>query len=403
MKVLLLSTYENGGGAAVAASRLLQALRQNGVDASMLCRTNIEYGPKRLRKQSWASIRERIEILLCNGLNMKTLWATDTASYGQDVTTTQEFREADVIHLHWTNQGFLSLSELEKIMDSGKRIVITMHDDWYFTAVCHVAGGCTGYEHDCSSCCLVKSSKAQAIMQRKQSLYDSRHFTLTSVSNWLAGRAAKSSLMKGRDIHVVPNMLPRENYGQTDKAACRESLGIPQEAKVISFCAAKIDDPVKDLPKLINAVERLLMLHPEWKSDMQVRLIGEAKDHTTVRTLPHTFIYIGRVGAAMLEEEFGAADVIACTSVSETFGQTLIEAQASGALPVSFANGGQTDIIYHKQNGYLTDERSAEAFAKGLEWAFTEGSKHSRTALHDEAVRRFSPQAVAKMYIELYD
>ena len=61
MKVLLLSTYENGGGAAVAASRLLQALRQNGVDASMLCRTNIEYGPKRLRKQSWASIRERIE------------------------------------------------------------------------------------------------------------------------------------------------------------------------------------------------------------------------------------------------------------------------------------------------------------------------------------------------------
>ena len=43
MKVLLLSTYEKTGGAAIAASRLLQALRKSGVDATMMCRKNLSW------------------------------------------------------------------------------------------------------------------------------------------------------------------------------------------------------------------------------------------------------------------------------------------------------------------------------------------------------------------------
>lgn len=41
MKVLILSTFEHTGGAAIAANRLLSALNHNGVSATMLCRKNI--------------------------------------------------------------------------------------------------------------------------------------------------------------------------------------------------------------------------------------------------------------------------------------------------------------------------------------------------------------------------
>jgi ferredoxin len=44
MKVLLLSTYEKTGGAAIAANRLLQALRKSGVDATMMCRKTCRGG-----------------------------------------------------------------------------------------------------------------------------------------------------------------------------------------------------------------------------------------------------------------------------------------------------------------------------------------------------------------------
>lgn len=130
MKVLILSTFEHTGGAAIAANRLLSALNHNGVSATMLCRKNISRGPKALRKQSWSSIFERLAIWIAKGFSTKDLWTTDPALFGQDITATREFMEADIIHLHWINQGFLSLDTIRKITESGKRIVWTMHDEW---------------------------------------------------------------------------------------------------------------------------------------------------------------------------------------------------------------------------------------------------------------------------------
>lgn len=146
MRLLILSTYEHTGGAAIAASRLLHALQGQGVEATMLCRRNIRAGwlrwicpplARALEKQSWTSIAERAVIWACNGFTKKDLWATDIALFGQDITTTREYREADVVLIHWVNQGFLSLSTIEKIAQSGKRVVWTMHDEWPLEGVEH--------------------------------------------------------------------------------------------------------------------------------------------------------------------------------------------------------------------------------------------------------------------------
>ena len=38
MKILLVNTSDHKGGAAIAAMRLLEALRKNGQEATLLCR-----------------------------------------------------------------------------------------------------------------------------------------------------------------------------------------------------------------------------------------------------------------------------------------------------------------------------------------------------------------------------
>ena len=62
---------------------------------------------------------------------------------GTDITSLPEFQQADVIHLHWINQGMLSLKNIEKILASGKPVVWTMHDMWPCTGICHHARECT--------------------------------------------------------------------------------------------------------------------------------------------------------------------------------------------------------------------------------------------------------------------
>ena len=100
---------------------------------------------------------------------------------------------------------------------------------------------------------------------------------------------------------------------------------------------------------------------------------------------------------------YSAADAVVCASRYETFGQTLIEAQACGCLPVSFGNSGQTDIITHLKNGYLAKAYSVDDLAKGIHWALSEGkSQVSQQDMRDEVVHRYSSDVVAQQYLTLY-
>ncbi|BDW75609.1 hypothetical protein BFINE_14040 [Bacteroides finegoldii DSM 17565] len=91
-------------------------------------------------------------------------------------------------------------------------------------------------------------------------------------------------------------------------------------------------------------------------------------------SIPVSHTYMGWVSQAEeLSQIYSAADVAVSASLYETFGQTLIEAQSCGCLPVSFGNSGQADIIRHKENGYLADYQSAESLADGIKWDLPKG------------------------------
>ena len=145
MRVLILNTSEKTGGAAVAANRLMAALNNNGVKAKMLVRDketdNISVvGLSQSLIQQWRFLWERLVIFFPLHCTRKHLFEIVIANIGTDITKMREFKEADVIHIHWINQGFISLNVIRKILDSGKPVVWTMHDIWPATGICHQIG-----------------------------------------------------------------------------------------------------------------------------------------------------------------------------------------------------------------------------------------------------------------------
>ena len=128
MRVLIINTSERIGGAAIAANRLMEALKNNGIKAKMLVRdkqTN-QVTVVALRKSwlhIWKFVWERFIIWKANRFNKHNLFAVDIANTGTDITTLPEFRQADVVHLHWINQGMLSLKNIQRIINSQKPIV----------------------------------------------------------------------------------------------------------------------------------------------------------------------------------------------------------------------------------------------------------------------------------------
>ena len=149
MKVLIVNTSESTGGAAVAAHRLMDALRANGMEAEMLVRNRstsdtLVHAPHCKWWLKWCFLWERLVIFIHLRFSRKGLFAIDIANVGTDITARPEFKAADVIHLHWINQGWLSLKSLQRILQSGKRVVWTMHDLWPVSSICHYAEECTG-------------------------------------------------------------------------------------------------------------------------------------------------------------------------------------------------------------------------------------------------------------------
>lgn len=415
MKVLIVNTSESIGGAAIAANRLTKALLQNGLKAKMLVRdrqtddaATITFGSK--WKMKWHFLWERFVIWCHNGFSRKHLFSIDIANAGEDITALPAFKEADVVHLHWVNQGLLSLRIIEKILHSGKPVVWTLHDMWPCTGICHHAQGCTGFHSTCGQCrylrCPQENDLSQKVFLAKSRIYPQGTLHLVAVSHWLHQQVKASALTGSLPSSVIPNTLSLQHFQIRDKQDSRTKLGLPQEKAIILFGAARIDDPIKGFPTLLMAIEELISSGRFRREDLHLAYFGKIKYPQQILPLiPIDYTDLGWIkDAETLSVIYSAVDTVVCASRYETFGQTLIEAQACGCLPVSFNNSGQTDIIQHRKNGYLAEAYSTKDLAKGMEWALTEGKGEvSAEEMRYEVMHRYSGDVVAQQYIKLYE
>jgi len=409
MRILILNTSELHGGAAIAAARLTDALNHHGAKAMMLVRdkssdrVTTSALPQRIRLRA-AFLWERFRIWAANRFSRKGLWAVDIANAGADITSLPEFQDADIIHLHWVNQGLLSMDQIKRILHSGKPVVWTLHDFWPVVGICHHMLTCEHYASHCHNCPQLLHPSAHdlswQVFRSKLNAYSNAPLTFIAVSHWEAECARKSALTGGHPIEVIPNVVPLAHLHAIDKQAARTALGIPAHAQVIVFGAARIDHPLKGFQRLLDALS-ILAKSSTQETPLHLILFGEFKDSDILQRIPCAFTHAGTVSSTDdLCRLYSAADVIVNASDRETFGLTLAEAMACGCTPVSFDHGGQTDIIEHQHNGYLAHFPDIDDLVAGIRWAF--GANLQLQDLRDSIAQRFSEETVARHHLELY-
>ena len=166
MKVALINTSDSGGGAAEACMRLLKALQQQQVQVTMVVQNKNKSEPAvysvdktKLDKAhaSFTFLYERLPFIAFRAKDRSVRFAFSTADAGTDISSEQPIQEADILHIHWTNSGFLSISDLQKLIALNKPIVWTLHDMWLFTGGCHYAGICNHFKGECGNCYFLSS------------------------------------------------------------------------------------------------------------------------------------------------------------------------------------------------------------------------------------------------------
>lgn len=414
MRVLLINTSERIGGAAVAASRLMEALKNNGIKAKLLVRDKqteqiTVVALRRSWKLVWKFVWERIVIWKANRFKKNNLFAVDIANAGTDITSLPEFQQADVIHLHWINQGMLSLKNLEKILASGKPVVWTMHDMWPCTGICHHARECEGYRQECGSCPFLygnghRHDLSYRVFRRKQRLYHDYPLTFVTCSHWLEEKARQSALTTGHKIVCIPNPLNINLFKPHNKVTAHERLRLPSDKKLILFGSVKITDKRKGIDYLIESCNILANKHAELKDQLAVVAFGKQSEQLAdllpFKVYPLDFVQ----DEHQLVDIYNAVDLFVTPSLEENLPNTIMEAMACGTPCVGFNVGGIPEMIDHLHNGYVAQYKSSDDFANGIYWVLTDPDYPS---LCEQACRKavshYSESSVAKRYIDLYN
>lgn len=410
LKIVLVCHSDLLGGAGVVTWRLMHALRAEGVDARMIVCTRLgdpqwvsRPGSRFSRGARFAA--ERLELLLHNGFDRENLFKVSIADTGMSLWRHPWIQQADIVNLNWINQGLLSLGGIRRIAALGKPIVWTMHDMWCMTGICHHAYECDRYTAECGLCPFLHSHSprdlSHTVWRRKKKLYDSLpRMRFVAVSSWLARRAAASTLLGSRNVEVIPNAFPVESFMTEPLKDFPTFDPIPGRRRII-FGAARLDDPIKGLDILIEALNILFDERPDIGADTGIILFGDIRNESMLDTLRFPIMKMGRVNdPKLLRQLYASSKVVVSTSLYETLPGTLIEGQAAGCVPVSFGRGGQSDIIDHKVNGYIARYRDPRDIARGIMWAL--GTQISRTELHEGVRKRFAADTVARRYIALY-
>ncbi len=431
MKVLYVNTSDTQGGAARAAMRIMQAVENCGVSCRMLVkqqqavRTDIVPIQQYLPHGLWFRVGDWI------AHKWKNKWQhlqwrhypQQDANYKSDLRSMRIYgalqrEKYDVLHLHWINQRFLPLEELQHVHTP---IVWTLHDSWSFTGVCHYFLDCEKYQQQCGCCPQLGSKNSHdlsyKVWQEKKRIYRSLDLHIVSPSRWLADCARKSSLFSGFDIRVIPNSIDMNLYRPLPVSEAISIITAAQKqnaavSRILRAAGEKVEKPfilygavnaatdrIKGFSSLLSALQILdkqgycanLVLFGATETDLPLHL-----DNINV-------IFIGYVSNTdMLVALYNLADVMVVPSLTENLSCAIMESLSCGTPVCCFDIGGNGDMVEHRSNGYLAVEKDCMDMANGIR-ACVSHSLEWGTAAHEAVLGKYTPDIVARQYIALYE
>ncbi len=409
MKILMLNTFDDLGGAAKAASRLHKGLRSLGVETDLL--VQFKYGKENEAICDDTPLTKMVRRLKgYMGMLPVRMYPNrpennfSPALLPDSLPATIAPLQPDLLHLHWLGAGFCQVETLARFK---KPLVWTLHDSWAFTGGCHVPFACKKYQQQCGACPVLGSSRerdlSRWIWQRKNKSWRNLNLTVVTPSHWLAGCAGVSALFRNARIEVIPNGLDLNLFKPTDKQLARRLLSLPQDKKLILFGAMdSTSDPNKGFHLLLPAITRLAS---SGFGDTAELLIFGADRPASPPSFGMKAHYLGQINDdSRLVLLYAAADLFVSPSILENLPNTIMEAMSCKIPCIAFAQGGVEDLISHGQTGFLAEAYQSDDLAVWISRLLA--NDETRLAMAHRARQmmetKFSIEHVTRRYIALY-
>ncbi|MBS1523477.1 MAG: glycosyltransferase [Bacteroidetes bacterium] len=414
LKVVHLNTYDGNGGAGRACIRLNRALLSQNIDSKIIVHYKFGKNPQigdfntNLIQKAWTAAT----ILLERAWAKRYLKAVKTPFsftwFGRSVIHHPDVKNADIIHLHWINHGFLNPRHVAEIAKLNKPVVWTFHDSNAFTGGCHVRYTCDHFERECGDCPLLKNASpddySHRIWKQKNEAYQKLGFDVIAPSSWMKSSILRSSLLKDKSINQIPNTLETDIFKPQDKTEAKREAGLPEDKFILlsGFMPSR-KDMHKGTSYLLESLELLKTRLGEKADQVELVVFGN-RDDKNLPDFPFKTRFLGKINNdGQLATCYAAADAFLIPSLEDNLPYTVMESLSCGTPVIAFTTGGIPDMVTHEKNGYLATYRSSESFADGMEWMINHPDREQLNQNARQTVMdKFSEQIIAQKHIDLY-
>lgn len=351
------------GGAGQYVLRLSNALNNLGYQSTVLvARGEIVPGVNRLSSQNH-SLRKFANRVMVSVIT-RVVKAPFHSGYRLNRWTSDHFiKSSDIVHLHGMT-GWIGFSGLRNLIPPQTKVFWTAHDLWMLSGGCVVYRGCDNYQSGCQSCPILKQPFSHwSKLEWKCKAQFIKDYQVTPIANstWTADKIRKSGFFAHiQDIEIVPPIVASEFFEADSFPSLREELQIPSDRIVLGLGARSLTDRYKGISEFLERFS----LEPDLVNRCTLLICGDG-ELDIPKSLDCRFLG-ALTDPKQLARFYSACDVFVSPSKMETFGMTLLEAQAAGTPVVAFRVGGTPEAVPHLECGYLAAENNYSDLIFGL-------------------------------------
>lgn len=187
--------------------------------------------------------------------------------------------------------------------------------------------------------------------------------------NQLVKKGIASSKMK-----MFPHGTDIESFNPNKRSSLAfSSFGLSNEKKVIYVGRVAKEKDLDVLPEVWKKVQA------EIPSAVLV-IVGDGPYMSELKSQLKNYhvVFTGFMKGEPLYSAFASSDVFVFPSTTDTFGNVVIEALASGCPAIVSDIGGPKDIVRHGVTGYVTEGKNPESIADALIEILTDDGKRKK-------------------------
>jgi glycosyltransferase involved in cell wall biosynthesis len=388
-------TFSKTGGAGIVAQTIANAQRGLEHDVKFLTVVDSDLRSQPLSHPG-LTLAAAADEWLASSHSEKTLFSPLRGNL--EKIDFKSIRPDSLIHLHWM-PGVLNQESLRNLLDSGRKVVWTMHDMNPFTGGCHHSHKCKEYQGTCSDCPQARSVFQNLVsinLTKKQLGRAYPNLRIVSPTTWMSEQAKLSSVFREQNCSVISNPVNEVFFAETDRFAARIKLGIHSNDFVVAVIAKDLKDPNKNLDFIVNALEISSV-----SAERSLTLLLVGKNGSAYSSPLVNVKWLGELNATELAGAARAADAVLSASIAESAGMTIVECAAMGIPSVAIQNGGSASLIENGETGFLA--RDLESFAASVETLARDNLLLEKLGKAAKLkANRHKPDQIANRYIELY-